>query len=155
MARRAFRQDIGAARLSIAGWTHYEELERGTADSRTAFMAMKFGDQELDHIFQTVLVPAVKQTGFDLHRLDSSPRAGLIDDRLRAEILRSRFLMADLRHENLGTYWEADYAEGRDKPVIYTCRRNVFEKASTHFDTNHHLTVMWDPADKEKKSGRP
>ena len=40
--------------------------------------------------------------------------------------------------------------EGRDKPVIYICRRNVFKKASTHFDTNHHLTVMWHPADKEK-----
>ena len=34
------------------------------------------------------------------------------------------------------------------RPVIYTCRKDVFddEKKRPHFDTNHHLTVIWDPA---------
>jgi hypothetical protein len=30
------------ARLTMAGWTRYEELKRGRIDSRKAFMAMKF-----------------------------------------------------------------------------------------------------------------
>jgi hypothetical protein len=88
MARRAFRQDIGAARLSIAGWTHYEELERGTADSRTAFMAMEFGDQELDHLLQTVLVPAVNKQALICTVWIRVLELDLLDDRLRAEILR-------------------------------------------------------------------
>jgi len=28
--------------------------------------------------------------------------------------------------------------------VIYTCEKNKFESQKTHFDTNHHLTVIWD-----------
>ena len=71
------------------------------------------------------------------------PKAGLIDDRLRVEIRTSRFLIADLTHENAGAYWEAGFAEGLGKPVIYTCEKSKFDTAKTHFDTNHHLTVFW------------
>jgi len=57
-------------------------------------------------------------------------------------------LISDLTHRNPGAYWEAGYAEGLGKPVIYTCRKDVFEdkRAGPHFDTNHHLTVIWDLA---------
>jgi len=57
--------------------------------------------------------------------------------------------LADLTHHNKGAYWEAGFAEGLGKPVIYLCRKDVFEDKTqgTHFDTNHHLTVVWDPAD--------
>ena len=40
--------------------------------------------------------------------------------------------------------------------MIYTCRKEVFEdsKSCPHFDTNHHLTILWewDP-DKRKEAG--
>ncbi len=107
-------------------------------------MAMRYGDGQLDKLFEDVLKPAVKQTGFDLFRLIDRPKAGLIDNRLRVEIQTSRFLIADLTHENAGAYWEAGYAEGLGKPVIYTCEKNKFETCKTHFDTNHHLTLQWD-----------
>jgi hypothetical protein len=29
------------------------------------------------------------------------------------------------------------------KPVIYTCERSVFH-VNSHFDTNHHLHVLWE-----------
>lgn len=89
-------------------------------------------------------IPAVQKTGFDLITLNDSKRAGLIDDRLRVEIMTSRFLVADLTHDNEGAYWEAGFAEGLGKPVIYTCEKNKFERDKTHFDTNHHLTIIWD-----------
>ena len=76
--------------------------------------------------------------------LSDEPRAGLIDNRLRVEIQAARFLISDLTHDNSGAYWEAGYAEGLGKPVIYTCRKDVFEgERGTHFDTNHLLTVPW------------
>jgi len=132
--------------LSMDGWLRYEALKRGASDSHKAFMALKFGDATLDAVFLGCFKPAVAQAGFDLVRLDENPQAGLIDDRLRVEIRSSRFVIADLTHGNLGAYWEAGYAEGLGKPVIYTCERSVFEKEKTHFDTNHHLTVPWDHA---------
>ena len=76
--------------------------------------------------------------------MDDEPRAGLIDDKLRVEIQASDFIIADLTHDNLGAYWEAGYAEGLGKPVIYTCEKEKFETEKTHFDTNHHLTIIWD-----------
>ena len=133
--------------LTFEGWEHYEELKRASVDSNKAFMAMKFGDVELDEIFKNTFKPAVKQTGFELFKLDERPVAGLIDNRMRVEIRTSRFLVADLTHSNPGAYWEAGYAEGLGKHVIYTCKKSTFkdEKKKPHFDTNHHLTVLWDP----------
>ena len=137
---------IARVTLSFEGWQYYEKLKRGAVDSRKAFMAMKYGDKQLDKIVEEVFKPAIKQTGFDLVRLDDVLKAGLIDDRLRIEIQTSRFLIADLTHDNLGAYWEAGYAEGLGNPVIYTCEKKIFEdpKTKPHFDTNHHLTILWD-----------
>ena len=133
--------------LTMKGWEYYDELKRGHADSRKAFMAMKFGDKQLDRVFQDVLKPAMKQVGFDLFSLAERERwkAGLIDDRMRVEIQSSAIVLADLTHQNAGAYWEAGYAEGLGKPVIYTCKKEVFDREKTHFDTNHHLTIVWDP----------
>ncbi len=130
--------------LTFDGWNHYETLLKGSTTYRKAFMAMKFGDADLNAVLENVFKPSVKMAGFDLFKLDDEPRAGLIDDRLRVEIQSSDFLIADLTHANNGAYWEAGYAEGLGKPVIYTCEKEQFDSQKTHFDTNHHLTVVWD-----------
>jgi hypothetical protein len=128
--------------LTFEGWSRYEQLRRGAPIGRKAFMAMQYRDATLDQIVNDHFRPAVEATGFILRRLDDEPRAGLIDDRLRVEIQAARFLIVDLTHGNAGAYWEAGYAEGLGKPVIYTCEQSRFEEAS-HFDTNHHLHVLW------------
>lgn len=130
--------------LSFAGWEHYKSLRRAGRIYQKAFMAMKFGESQLDAFLTNVLKPAAKQAGFLLNKLDDTPKAGLIDDRIRADIQSSDFVVADLTHDNPGAYWEAGYAEGLGKPVIYTCERSKFAEQTTHFDTNHHLTVIWD-----------
>ncbi len=104
---------------------------------------MKYGDTALDLVVDKAFRPALRKTGFTLQRLDDVPKAGLIDDKLRVEIRTSRFLIADLTHENGGAYWEAGFAEGLGKPVIYTCEKSKFDASKTHFDTNHHLTALW------------
>jgi hypothetical protein len=134
--------------LTVAGWVRFEELRRGSSAIRSAFMAMQFGIDELDSLYNAHLRPAVAATGFDLRRVDEHQAAGLIDDNLRVKIRQSRFLIAELTHQNRGAYWEAGFAEGLGKPVIYMCRKDVFEDRTlgTHFDTNHHLTVVWEPS---------
>jgi len=109
-------------------------------------MAMKYDDPELDLMFENHFKKAVGNTGYELRRLDEKPKAGLIDDRLRVEIRRSRFLIADLTHGNRGAYWEAGFAEGLGKPVIYTCKKQYFEDKDkgVHFDTNHHQAILWE-----------
>lgn len=135
--------------LSFQGWQRFEELQRGRADTNKAFMAMQYGEDQLDKVYRECFMPAAEQAGFRLTRLDEEPRAGLIDDRLRVEIRTSAFLVADLTHGNRGAYWEAGYAEGLGKPVIYTCEKSVFDDKTKgpHFDTNHHQTIVWDQDD--------
>lgn len=129
--------------LTLDGWQAIEQLKQGRSDSRKAFMAMAYGDPGLDAVFAECFKPAVAATGFMLRRLDDAPPAGIIDDRLRVEIRTSRFLLVDLTDENRGAYWEAGFAEGVGRPVIYTCEDAYFSKQGTHFDTNHHHTIRW------------
>jgi hypothetical protein len=125
----------------MKGWDRHEEILRRNIESKNAFMAMPFNKPMLDKVYNRFKV-AVKQTGFDLQRIDVQPKAGLIDDHLRVEITKSRFLIAELEGKNGGVYWEAGFAEGLGKPVIYTCKKAFLKR--THFDTNHHLTVPWE-----------
>lgn len=134
---------VGMFQLTMSGWNNYAALKKVQNDSKVAFMAMKFGDEELNRVVSECFKPAVAATGFTLRLLTDGQGAGLIDDQLRAAILQSRFILADLSHSNNGAYWEAGFAEGLNLPVIYTCKENVWKKKKTHFDTNHMNTIIW------------
>jgi len=114
---------------------------------------MQFGDEELNLAVENSFKPAVTLAGFELRLLYDGQPAGLIDDQLRVRLRTSRFVIADLTHANNGAYWEAGFAEGLGRPVIYTCRKkewNEFDedgRRKVHFDTNHLVTIIWDPAD--------
>ena len=130
--------------LTVDGWHWYSEIGRHR-HSNIAFMAMKYGDDELTGIIDDHFRPAVEETGFDLKLLSDDPEAGIIDNRLRVEIRRSRLLIADLTHHNNGAYWEAGFAEGLGLPVIYMCKKSVLDTGQVHFDTRNNLIVPWDP----------
>lgn len=140
----------------MAGWARYELLKHQRVDSRTAFMAMKFGDAELNGMVEKHFKPAVARAGFELRLLTDGQAAGLIDDQIRVALRRARFMIADLTHGNRGAYWEAGFAEALGRPVIYTCRKDAWDRKDenddrlVHFDTNHLVTVMWDPAKPEE-----
>jgi hypothetical protein len=132
-----------AMRLTPSGWLRVEELKRAHIASNYAFFARKFDNPELDRVFNECLRPAVAATGYELRTVPQ--RAGLVDAVIEDEIRRCRFLIADLSDDNPGAYWEAGFAEGLGKPVIYVCRAKVgAEDKRTHFDTNHRHTVRWD-----------
>jgi nucleoside 2-deoxyribosyltransferase len=131
--------------LTFEGWQRYEALKRADVESRKAFMAMKFGDDELNRAVNEYFKPAVARTGFELRLVTDRQHAGLIDDQLRVALRGARFVIADLTHANNGAYWEAGFAEGLGRPVIYTCQRSAWENQKTHFDTNHLATIIWDP----------
>ena len=135
--------------LTLAGWQRYRELSSVHSVYRHGFMAMKYGDEQTDAIVREHFVPQVALAGFELKRLDEGQPAGLIDDQLRVSIRQARFLVCDLTHGNRGAYWEAGFAEGLGTPVIYTCRRDVFNdpnhECHPHFDAAHWVTIPWDP----------
>ena len=125
-----------------------EELRRAHVASRYAFFARKFANDDLDQVYTECLLPAVKQTGYDLRTV--TQKAGHIDAIIEDEIRRCRFLIADLSDDNAGAYWEAGFAEGLRKPVIYICREGM----QTHFDTDHRHTVRWDRSNLGEQAAR-
>lgn len=137
------RGELYDLRLTLKGWLRFNELRQARALTRHGFMAMQFNVPDVDHAFNECFRRATADAGFELRRLDIGQGAGLIDDQLRVAIRTARFLLADLTTGNRGAYWEAGFAEGLGKPVIYLCREDAF--SSIHFDTSHMLTVKWSP----------
>jgi hypothetical protein len=131
-------------RLTPQGWGRIDELQRAHISSRYAFFARQFKNEDLDTLFEVCLRQAVLETGYELPTV--TQKAGHIDAIIEDEIRRCRFLIADLSDDNAGAYWEAGFAEGLGKDVIYICRakNRKGEPAKTHFDTDHRQTVRWD-----------
>ena len=129
---------------TIKAYKLYEELKKGKKATNKAFLALRF-EGDLSKNFKKELKEAVSQTGFILSTVDEKPLAGLIDDKIKLDIRNSRFVIADLTDENNGAYWEAGFAEGMGKPVIYMCRDDIMNNAEKkpHFDVSHHQCIIW------------
>ena len=136
----AFRQ----VNLTLNGWEQYEAEKRGQFSGNYGFIAMQFNDPGLEAFVQEVVKPTVKDgVGYDLFDMRDVSQAGVIDSIMRVRIRDAAFVIADLTHDNNGAYWEAGYAEGLGKPVIYICEKTKFDNEKSHFDTNHCTTVPW------------
>lgn len=135
--------------LTLAGWELYEAERHGQVSGSHGFIALKFGDAELDPFLRDVIKPAIASIGYRLEDMRDAARAGVIDNVMRERIRDAAFVLVDLTHANAGAYWEAGYAEGLGKPVLYLCKKSVFDEQGTHFDTNHCTTIMWEPGDAE------
>jgi hypothetical protein len=124
-----YRTEVGrgdgkfGVQLTLEGWERYEALKKQRVESRTAFMAMKFNEPEIERAVNECFRPAVERTDFKLRVLTDQQGAGLIDNQIRAALLSARFVIADLTYGSHGAYWEAGFGEGRGIPVIYTCKR--------------------------------
>jgi len=129
--------------LTLDGWERYEAELRGQTAGTYGFIALKFGDAVLDPFLRDVIKPAVGKIGYELTDIRDTAQAGIIDNLLRVRIRDAAFVLVDLTHDNAGAYWEAGYAEGLGKPVLYLCEQSKFDAAKTHFDTNHCTTVTW------------
>lgn len=138
--------EIIRADLTLAGWERYEAEQHGQLSGNYGFIALKFGDEVLDPFMANVIKPAAAALGFELVDMRDVAQAGIIDNVMRARIRDAAFVLVDLTHANEGAYWEAGYAEGLGKPVLYLCNKQIFEEKGTHFDTNHCTTVLWDAA---------
>lgn len=150
VGRTINRQRFLYTNLSLVGWETYESQKHGRLTSDFGFIAMQFNDKELETFVRATVKPLVKDsTGYNLIDVRDVSRAGIIDNIIRSEIRNARFVIVDLTHDNNGAYWEAGYAEGLGKPVIYICEKTKFETKQTHFDTNHCTTILWSKDDIE------
>ncbi|MFI5399300.1 MAG: hypothetical protein ACHQ9S_27540 [Candidatus Binatia bacterium] len=129
-----------AFRITPAGYEHLETLSRPNPSSTQAFVAMWFSP-ELKDAYEKGIEPAVRAAGYAPFRVDAVEYNDKIDDRIVAEIRKSRFLIADCTGHRGGVYFEAGLALGLGMPVIWTCRADGLDEI--HFDTRQYNFIVW------------
>ncbi len=134
-------------RVTAAGHGHISDL-LVNVDSSQAFVAMWF-DSSMKEVYEKGIEPAIKDAGYDPYMVIRDDYIGKIDDKIIAEIRRSRFLVADFTHGNDGVrgsvYYEAGFAEGLNRPVIPMCKKSKVDRDPRylHFDTRNLNHILW------------
>lgn len=138
--------------LTHPGWERVEHLRRAAPDSNQVFVAMWF-DSSMGRIWESAIRPAIGAVGLDAYRVDEDPGHERVDDKIMAQIRRSRALVADLTGLRGGVYFEAGFAMGLGMPVIFTCSESWVDQSGdpwfkgVHFDVNHYPFILWKNAE--------
>lgn len=135
-------------KLTAKGVYELENVEKSPIISRQAFVAMWFSE-EMMNVYSEAISPAVAECGFKSLNISNKDFNRKIDDEIIYEIRRSAFLVADFTcpvHQNRpeprgGVYFEAGFAKGLNKEVIWTVKERC--EQYLHFDTKTFNHIVW------------
>ena len=152
---KTYLEDL-AFEIISKGYEYIDKLQEGEIDSKKAFVAMWFPNKEEDrhgvsNLFQNVFAPVLKYCGYqEPFRVDQKHHNNKIDDEIIAMIKSSRIVLADLTCgkatdgsfiQRGGVYYEAGFAQGLGRPVIWTCHKDCLD--GLHFDTRQYVMLLW------------
>lgn len=132
----------GHFQLTPIGWSRADELTHKTLLSDSAFVAMSF-HPIFKPLFFEGLEPGIRAARYKALRIDGVQHNNRIDDEIIAAIRRCKFLVADFSLNRGGVYFEAGFAMGLGRPVIWTVREDRTDKI--HFDNRQYNFVRWNP----------
>lgn len=136
--------------ITHTGWAEAARLAAGTpATSKRCFVALRFREDMLA-VYESGIAPAIERAGFEPRIANEPKHNEQIDARIVAEIRQARFVVADVTYAPTGVYFEAGYALGHGRQVIWTCREDR-EKEDMHFDTRQYNHILWQDADHLRK----
>src|SRR5262249_36628001 len=117
----------------------------------TCFVAMSFG-VELNTAYDEGIAPSIRDDcGFRVLRVDRVEHNDNINDKIIADLRSAQFVVADFTGHRNGVYFEAGFALGLGRPVVWTCQESDF-KGKVHFDTRPFNHILWSwPADLREK----
>jgi len=124
------------------------------------FVASAFNHADIDAIYDQAIRPVLKGLKIQPLRVDRVEHNDDIDDRIFKLIDKSQLCIADLTHARPSVYYEAGYAFGSGKPVIYIVRSDHFRPREddpsgnlrVHFDLRMKNMIPWtSPNDAFKK----
>ncbi|UFH96734.1 nucleoside 2-deoxyribosyltransferase [Bacillus toyonensis] len=131
--------------VTVKGWNRIAELEKGReVDTKQAFVAMAFSP-EMDGPYKNAITKAIIEAGYQPIRIDEVEHNNDITDEIIVKIRQSKFVIADFTGHRGGVYFEAGYALGLGKTVIWTCRDDEFK--NIHFDTRQFSHIKWSTED--------
>lgn len=132
--------------LTYQGFNYLVSLEAERIVSNNCFVAMSFDESRRP--YRNVIEAAITSAGYqpiivDVAHVDSDQT---INDRIIADIRKCKFCVADFTQQRNGIYFEAGFALGLGRPVIYACEKADFD-ANSHFDLKPFQHVLYDSAE--------
>lgn len=134
--------DIADLSITYSGQEYVIELEDSGDKSNNCFIAMSFSESTSE--LRESLKLAIRECGYNPIIVDEIHYDSdvTINDAIISNIKKCKFLIADFTEQKHGVYFEAGYALGKNKPVIYLCNKSDFK--NTHFDTNHYPHIVYE-----------
>lgn len=128
--------------LTKAGWARRQApVSQKGGTPGTCFIAMWF-DPAMTEAYDIGILAAVEaDCGFKALRIDRKEHNNQITDEIMAGIRSAEFMVADFTKHRHGVYYEAGFARGLGREVIYCCQKDSFE--GRHFDTSVISHVVW------------
>jgi nucleoside 2-deoxyribosyltransferase len=120
------------------GWMEIEKRQQHDY-SKKAFVAMWFNNS-MATAYQAI-EKAVTECGFSSIRIDKKEHNKEISGEILQEIKNSHFTIADVTGQRNGVYFEAGFAMGNKKQVIWSCREE--DMGNVHFDTRQYNHIVW------------
>src|SRR5207248_9602760 len=87
------------------------------------------------------LYHGIREAGYKPFRVDRHDHVNRIDDEIIAQIRRSRFLVADFTGQKQGVYFEAGFALGLARNVVWSCQKD--DLRNLHFDIRQYNCIDW------------
>jgi hypothetical protein len=130
--------------LSITpeGWDYLQQLKASDSRNSSAFVAMWF-DKSLNPVWEKALYAGIEAAGYEPVRIDMHEHNNRIDDEIMAMIRSCKFIVADFTKQRGCVYFEAGFALGLGKPVVWLCPED--ELSSVHFDNRQYNFIVWSP----------
>jgi hypothetical protein len=113
-----------------------------SAPEKKTFVIMKFGDPELDSVYELAIKPVVVSYGLECVRIDEIPDSGSITDQVLEHIATSKYIISDLTGERPNCYYETGFAQALGKEMILT----VKHPGELHFDVQAYRFIVWKTA---------
>lgn len=137
-----FTPPNGYMMITPNGWKILDGLRTPGSKSNIGFVAMWF-DESVKAVWTKGIRIGIVDSGYDPLRIDGVEHNNHIDDAIIAAIRECKFLVADLTGGRGGVYFEAGFAKGLGKEVIWLCKAD--ELGSVHFDTRQYNFILWSP----------
>ena len=148
LGERGFMEELsigGDCEVLPSGHVAADELTSKLGRSDKGFVAMWF-DKGLKPVYENGFRAGIKNAGYEPDRSDQGEYTNRIDDEIIARIRAAAFVVADFTGHRGGVYFEAGFALGLGREVIWTCRKD--DMKDLHFDIRQYNTLDWeDPED--------
>lgn len=110
-----------------------------------AFISMSFHTDEYPELvnIRKAFKTGIEKAGYIPEVVDEIATNNYITLEIFDRIKNCNFLVLDTTVDNCGAYYEAGYARGLNKPVIYCCKKSKFVKESDHFNIRQINHILW------------